>query len=83
MPTQGIAETECTLSLQSQEHVASNIRSYIWNYQSTHLGRPVNDFSLTWFAQALSAFSKEDNTRTQHSRELSDWDDILANKNTL
>ena len=27
MPTQGIAETECTLSLQSQEHVASNIHS--------------------------------------------------------
>ena len=23
MPTQGIAETECTLSLSSQEHVAS------------------------------------------------------------
>ena len=27
MPTQGIAETECTLSLQSLEHVASNIHS--------------------------------------------------------
>ena len=27
MPTQGIAETECTFSLQSQEHVASNMHS--------------------------------------------------------
>ena len=27
MPSQGIAETECTLSLQSQEHLASNIHS--------------------------------------------------------
>ena len=27
MPTQGIAETECKLSLQSQEHVASNKHS--------------------------------------------------------
>ena len=27
MPTQGIAETECTLSLPSQEHVASNMHS--------------------------------------------------------
>ena len=27
MPTQGIAETECTLSLPSQEQIASNIHS--------------------------------------------------------
>ena len=27
MPTQGIAESECTLSQQNQEHVASNIDS--------------------------------------------------------
>ena len=27
MPTQGIAETECTLTLQSQGHVASNMHS--------------------------------------------------------
>ena len=27
MPTQSIAEPECTLSLQSREHVASNIHS--------------------------------------------------------
>ena len=27
MPTQGIAETECTLNLLSQWHVASNIHS--------------------------------------------------------
>ena len=27
MPTQGIAETRCTLSLQSLEHVATNIHN--------------------------------------------------------
>ena len=27
MPTQGIQDAECTLSLQSQEHVASNMQS--------------------------------------------------------
>ena len=32
MPTQSIAETECTLSLQIQEHVASNIHSELVHF---------------------------------------------------
>ena len=39
MPTQCIAETERTLSLQSQEHVASNIHSGLDHFQWTrHCG---------------------------------------------
>ena len=39
MPTQGIAETRCTLSLQSMEHVATNIHNGLVNFQWTrHCG---------------------------------------------
>ena len=33
MPTQGRVETECTLTLQSQEHVASNMHNGLVHFQ--------------------------------------------------